>query len=140
MKHLNIQAKNAIRKNRISTCGYIYTDGISIVWDDRHYYKGKEFRSEKQESFPGEVKVYTNNGTFEGRLVMHNPTLLMEPIDNIHIYYGNTSETMKEMNLSCTTVQIQYKNGMQIREHVFPFIASDITIQNGQKMSLSESE
>ena len=137
---LDAKAKRLIRKDRMSTCGYIYTDGILILGKESHRYKGDIYEKEVEFKVNGEIPIYIYNcngeGPFIGRIVLHNPTLLLDGILKVEIYRNNTSEKMKEMNLTCDTVTLTTEKGIRIRENIFHFVSSDFHIQNTYKMSV----
>jgi len=141
MKHLDAKSKNLIKKDSFRTCGYLYTDGIVISGEMRHNFKGEEFRKDVQYVFPKETSIYSNNGSngaFKGRLVFHNATLLLRPINHIRIHYKNTSQKSKEMGIDCTTVEVVYDDGMRVKEYIFHFMSSDIYISDEKAMSITD--
>jgi hypothetical protein len=128
------KTKTAIRKDSFDTCAYVYRDGVAVRTIESHTYKGERFTKEIVKTFPCEVPIYFKNGssgqTFTGRLVFQNPTLILDGIKDVGIWLHNQSETMKERGLSCDTVTVHTGSGVQIHEDIFPFLSSDIVIQN----------
>lgn len=133
---MDTATKKAIKKDRFGTCGYIYRDGIAIMWKDKHTYKGETFEKERSATFPQEIRISSNTEEFTGRLVIHNATLLLDGIEWIEIYRNNSSQSMKEKGLTCDTVTLHTKSGMRIQENIFPFISADICIQNDRTLNL----
>ena len=138
---IDAKAKRIIKKNNMGTCGYIYKDGIVIKTVESHIYKGNEFRKDIIHKIPGVVKIYyTDSGkeSFQGRLVMHNASLMLDGIESIKICLNNKSETMKKLNLTCNTITIKTESGLKIYENQFSFLNSDITIQDDKKQSIDD--
>ena len=137
---LDAKAKKILKKEIFANvCGYVYTDGFIVKYTEKHTHKGKEYNNDIVHKIPGEIPVYYSNGTqkkFEGRLVFHNPTLLLDGIKSIRIYLNNSSENMKNMSLTCTTITIETESGLKIHEDQFHFLSSDITIQDDSKRSI----
>lgn len=144
MEKLDSKVKAMIRKDQFSTCAYVYKDGVAVKWEERHYYKGEEFRKDRMVILKGEIPIHYSNGNtsqaFQGRLVFHNASLLLDGIQDIRIYLNNKSDSMKEKGLSCDTVTITTKNGLRIHEDIFPFLSSDICIQDEGKKSVTDWE
>jgi len=140
---LDVQTKRVIRKDEWNhACAYVYTDGIVIRDMETHRYKGERFKKEKVYSIPGEVKVFIHNangeGPFKGRLVFHNATMLLDGIKDIKIYRNNTSNAMKERNISCDSITLRTLSGLEFRQDIFSFLHSDISIDNSKAMSITD--
>ena len=131
---LDSKTKRIVKKDKFSTCGYIHSDGVVVKYEETHTYKGEVYRKEKtsiiKEDIPISFTNYRLKEKFAGRLVVHNPTLLLDGIKNIAIYRNNASEKMKEMGITCDTVTITTLSGLQCHENIFSFVSSDIVIQN----------
>lgn len=142
---LDAKAKRLIRKNALRTCAYIYRDGIVVSGEEVHHHKGKRYSDDFNLVYPFvNIPIYVTHkdadgkDKFDGRLVIHDPSVLLDGIDRIEIYYGNTTDKMKHMNLSCNTVTIFTNSGIRISQDIFHFMSSIITIQNGKKMSVHD--
>ena len=132
-------AKKLFTKSGSWNCAYVYTDGVIMV-ESRTCKSGKiTFDKRFSHIFPCDIPVYVLsppcNG-FNGRLVVHNPSILADGIQRIEIYLDNKSQAMEQMGITCNTVNIITQSGMKIREHIFPFISSEVTIQNESKQSI----
>ena len=140
MIKLDAKAKAEIKKDRFTTCGYIYTDGIVIRWQERHTYKGEEFRKQRASIIEGKVPISMHNangeGPFVGRIVVHNATLLLDGIQGVDVYRNGGSEKMKEMNLRCDSITLLTGSGIRIHESIFHFLSSDFHIQNEKALSV----
>jgi hypothetical protein len=139
MVKLDAKTKGIIRKDSLHTCGYIYTDGIVIRSVEEHTYKGETYRKDILQKFPGEIPISLRNGhegSFIGRLVVHNPTLLLDGVARVQVYRDNKSDAMKDKNLYCDSVSLTTISGLRISENIFSFISSDFCIQNEHKMSI----
>ena len=139
---LDAKTKRLIRKDNSYTCGYIYTDGIAVNTREEHTYKGERFSKDKPYVIQGEVPIYYSNGRhhserFKGRIVVHNPSLLLDGVKCVRIFLNNSSETMEKMNLSCTTVTLETESGMKIHEDMFHFLSSEFTIQDTEKQTVT---
>ena len=141
---LETKIKKVIRKDSCSTCAYVYLDGVAVREVERHWHKGKEFSSENTYLQKGEIKIFISNsngeGPFKGRLVFHNPTLLLDGIDHIHIYRNNKSQKMEEIGLTCDTVTVVTNGGIKIHEDIHHFMSADICIQNSKIASVTDWE
>ena len=139
---MDAKTKRMIRKNGFHSCGYVYKDGIVITYEESHVYRGEVYRKKRTAVFETKIPVcFTNSRRtekFVGRLVFHNPTLLLGGIKEITIYRNNSSEHMKDMGITCDTLTIETKNGMKVHEHIFTFMSSDIVIQNNTEKSVSD--
>ena len=136
-------AKKLFTKKGSYDCAYIYTDGVILV-EERNCKSGKQtFTKQFSHIFPADIPIWITNPlntmkseSFIGRLVIHNPSILIDGIEHIEIYFNNKSNTMESMGITCHTVTIRTQSGMKIREHIFPFLSADIAIQNESKMSI----
>jgi len=123
-------------------CAYIYTDGV-VLRESRQCKSGKEyFKKHFTHLFPCNIPIYITHkrieaeSKFTGRLVVSNPSLLIDGIDHVEIYFSNQSQKTREMGIQLDTVHIHTQSGLEIRENIFSFISSDITIQNESKQSI----
>jgi hypothetical protein len=133
MFKLDQKTRAAIRKDSFDTCAYVYNDGVAVRTIETHRYKGERFTKENVKVFECDVPITYRNGSiskFSGRLVFHNPTLLLDGIKEITIWMHNQSESMKEKGISCDTVHVITGSGVKINEDIFPFLSSDICIQD----------
>ncbi len=137
---LDAKAKRQIKKDVTANCAYVYRDGIAISYEDTHWYKGEQFRKSHRLVYKGEIHITTNNGPFVGRLVLHNPTLLLDGLQGARIYYRNKSQRMEEMNITCDSVTLITESGIQVHENIFTFMSSDIIVQNEKEMSITDWE
>lgn len=134
--------KKIIQKDKVGQVGYLYRDGVVIV-EKRTIKASKEvFEKEFVHIFPCELGIYANksiydsSSTFVGRLVVHDPSVLLDGVREASVYYENKSKAMEERGLSCDTVTIKTQMGMKIKDDIFPFLSSIFTIQNSHKMSI----
>jgi len=123
-------------------CAYIYTDGV-VLRESRQCKSGKEyFKKHFTHLFPCNIPIYITHkrmeaeSKFTGRLVVSNPSLLIDGVDHVEIYFGNASQKTREMGIQLDTVHIHTQSGIEIRENIFTFISGDITIQNDSKQSI----
>jgi len=141
---LDTKVKKIIKKNNSWTCGYIYRDGICINTKEEHTYKGETFSKQKPYIFKGEIPIYYSNGhhkdKFKGRIVVHNPSLLLDGVKCVRIFLNNTSTKMKEMNITCDTVILETESGLKIHEDMFHFLSSEFTIQDDKTQSIESWE
>ena len=97
------------------TCGYLYRNGILLY----HWNSTDQSRKEEHLFLPfqeGEAPVFNyNHGKDFSRIVFLNPTLLLQDIDRIDIYFNNSSDNAKKKDISYNTLTITYKNGMRVR-------------------------
>jgi len=133
--------KRMFRK-QFSGCAYIYTDGI-VLREERQCKSGKEtFKKSFTHLFPCNIPIYITHkrmeseSKFTGRLVVSNPSLLIDGINHVEIYFGNASQKTREIGIQLDTVHLYTQSGMEIRENIFSFISGDITIQNEAKQAI----
>jgi len=135
--------KKLLAGDRFRNCAYVHTDGVVFI-EERTCKSGKqEFSKTFNHIMAANIPIYiTNhrysmtNERFIGRLVLHNPTLLIDGIKQVEIYYNNKSESMVQKGLTCDSVTITTNSGMKIHQNIFTFISSDIVIQNEDKKSI----
>jgi len=137
---LDTKVKRIIKKDNSRTCGYIYRDGICVNTREEHTYKGERFSKEIPYIFRGEIPISYSNGhheeRFKGRIVVHNPSLLLDGVKRIHIFLNNKSTKMEEMNITCNTITLETESGLKIHEDMFTFLSSEFTIQDDSKQTV----
>ena len=103
-------------------CAYVYSDGVVILERKtiRHY--GESFKKEFAHIFECDIPVNRfqyGSREFNGRLVIHNASLLIDGIERIDLYKGE--ETKKD------TILLNTSSGMRI---AISDATGDITIQD----------
>jgi hypothetical protein len=142
MKTIGFKPGNGMKKlmsDRFYNCGYVYRDGV--VFKERRACKSGKQRFEKEfvHIFASDIPIYVPHPCdvkFVGRLVFHNPTLLIDGIKEIRIYFQNSSDNTKARGITLDTVTLITQSGLQIHENIYDFISSDIKIQNDSKQSI----
>ncbi len=129
-------------QKQFSSCAYIYTDGV-VLREERQCKSGKEtFRKHFTHLFPCSIPIYITHkrhekeSNFIGRLVISNPSLLIDGVDHVEIYFDNSSQSSREKGLYIDTIHLHTQSGMEIRENQLTFLSGDITIQNDSKQSI----
>ena len=143
METIGFKPGNGMKKlmsgDRFYNCGYVYRDGV--VFKERRACKSGKQRFEKEfvHIFAYNIPIYVTHPCdvkFVGRLVFHNPTLLIDGIKEIRIYFQNSSDNTKARGITLDTVTLITQSGLQIHENIYDFISSDIKIQNDSKQSI----
>jgi hypothetical protein len=133
--------KKIILRDGATSNGYLYRDGVVIV-EKRNIKSGKEeFQKEFVHIFPCELAIHIHNPfnvSFVGGLVIHDPSVLLDGVREVSVYFNNKSTSMEERGITCNTVTIRTQSGMKIKDHIFDFISSNVTIQNEQKESIMD--
>jgi len=129
-------------QKQFDSCAYIYTDGV-ILKESRQCKSGKEsFKKSFNHIFPCNIPIYITHkrheyeSKFIGRLVISNPSLLIDGIEHVEIYFDNSSQSSREKGIHIDTVHLHTQSGMEIRENQLPFLSGDITIQNESKQTI----
>ena len=147
MFKIDAKTKKVLANDRSTTCAYIYNDGVVIKHEQAFKAKGYEFKKDFIDVFPCDIPIYYRNrldktasSSFKGRIVVFNATLLIHGVNRIEIYEGNTSESMKERGLTCTTITLTTNDGMKVKDDKFCFMSSCLEHQDEKVMSVSDWE
>jgi hypothetical protein len=139
------KTKRLLADDKTSTCGYIYNDGIVIKHEQEFKAKGYEFKKEFIDIFPCDIPIFYRNrndktlsSRFIGRIIAFNATLLINGVNRVEIYEGNTSESMKAKGLTCTTITLTTGDGMKIKDDKFSFLSSCLEHQDEKPMSIAD--
>jgi len=143
MKLIGFKPGNGIKKlmsaDRFYNCGYVYRDGV-VFKEKRACKSGKQrFEKEFVHIFACDIPIYVTHPydvKFVGRLVILNPTLLIDGIKEIRIYLQNASDNTRARGINLDTVTLITQSGLQIHENIYDFISSDIKIQNDSDQSI----
>lgn len=125
------------------TVGYVYRDGVVIRSTRRTVSKGIEFKKNVVDIYKCEVPIYYSNSVdatkFQGVIIFHNATILINGIKSIEIYMDNNSESLKRNNVKCDTVTLKTVNGMMIDSDLLTFQdggrSYTLTIDNSKVVS-----
>jgi len=143
MKTTGFKPDNPMKKlmsiDQFHNCGYVYRDGV--VFKEKRACKSKRQRFEKEfvRIFSCDIPIYVTHPydvKFVGRLVFFNPTLLIDGIREIRIYFQNGSDNTRDRGITLDTITLVTQSGLQIREDIYDFISSDIKIQNDSDQSI----
>lgn len=127
-------AKKLLTRFSFDVCSYIYPDGVMII-EKKKIKQGKyESSIEVYHFYPCAIKLRRSNyreidNRPITRIVCHNSTVLLDGVKQVEYYTENTSENMKNRNMTCNTLTLITLNGAQHRTNIFDFIASDYTVQ-----------
>lgn len=125
-------------------CAYLYKDGTVINHEVELKYGKKTIKQSLIEIFPEENKIYCDSYDFgfQGRLVFHNASLLVNGVERVTIYPKDKSGSnkSKELGIQFETVIIETPDLMRINFHNFDFLSHDVTVQNDKKMSCFDWE
>lgn len=128
--------KKCLAGNRWDAVGYLYRDGVVILERRPIKTQGMEVKHEFIHIFPCPLGIYISNyedtyhKTFRGCIVVHNATLLIDGLKTVEVYYHNASESMKEKGIECITVTLNTQSGMRISIDQFPWMSSDLHLNN----------
>jgi hypothetical protein len=128
---LSKAAARAAKLDRHNACGYIYPDGLLVKEKVHGTLRGKSVEREIWHAIPGPIPIVitSRDGPTVGRIVAHNPTVLLDGVTRVEVYYGNASDKMKDRGMTCDTITLVTDRGARHRSDIFNFISSDFTIQ-----------
>jgi hypothetical protein len=126
-------AARAVRtKARHDLAAYIYPDGILVRETVRGTLRGKPVERGIWHQVPGKIPIVTTSYKTPdkvARIVVHEPTVLLDGVSRVEVYFNNASEALRERGMSCDTLTLVTDNGARHRTDIFSFLASDFTVQ-----------
>jgi hypothetical protein len=123
MKKPNKQLAKVLKD--YNSCAYLHRDGLVVSHKVKLKYGKETIHQDVIEVFPCDIKIYFTgyDEKFQGRLVFHNPSMLLDGIEHIHIYSKgkNYTDKSKELNIEFETVCIETRSGMNFNVYNFIF-------------------
>lgn len=124
---------------------YWYPDGLIYLYEETHKYRGREIteklkyvqRVEEMPEpffrygFPSSLPANNNREEFIGRMVFHNPTLLLDGVRKIEIWRNNQTIACQARGIKPQTVVITTLSGVRFYDlHMEGLYGGEITVQN----------